>query len=125
LFNMGSTTSTLAVAASEGSGMSEAIQWLESFTVGNEGAYYVIQPDMPLARRKNSLNYLGNALGWNLITINYFDATTNNIIGGQKMEKSLTIAGPTGGGASSQFKDTTNGFIRILNTVKTISDNWI
>jgi hypothetical protein len=114
LFNMGSTTSTLSVAASEGSGMSEAIQWMESFMVGNEGAYYVIQPEMPLARRKNSLNYLGTSQGWNLITINYYDATTNNIIGGQKMEKSLTIAGATG--TSTAFTGS-GGVIPVLETL--------
>ena len=120
LFNMGSTTSTLSVAASEGSGMSEAIQWMESFMVGNEGAYYVIQPEMPLARRKNSLNYLGTGQGWNLITINYYDATTNNIIGGQKMEKSLTIAGVTG--TNGQFSDGSTGVQTILETASTIGD---
>jgi len=114
LFNMGSTTSTLSVAASEGSGMSEAIQWIESFMVGNEGAYYVIQPEMPLARRKNSLNYLGTSQGWNLITINYYDVTTNNIIGGQKMEKSLTIAGATG--TSTAFTGS-GGVIPVLETL--------
>jgi hypothetical protein len=119
LFNMGSTTSTLSVAANEGSGMSEAIQWLESFTVGNEGAYYVIQPDQPLARRKNSLSYLGSGQGWNLITINYFDATTNNIIGGQKMEKSLTIAGVTG--TNTQFSDST-GILGIIESITAVGD---
>ena len=115
LFNMGSSTVTTATAANEGAGMSEAIQWLESFTVGNEGAYYVIQPDQPLARRKNSVNYLGSSSGWNLITINYYDATTNNIIGGQKMEKSLTIAGATG--TSTAFTDSSTGIIAILKTL--------
>jgi len=119
LFNMGSTTSTLSVAASEGSGMSEAVQWLESFTVGNEGAYYVIQPDQPLARRKNSLSYLNSGQGWNLITINYFDATTNNIIGGQKMEKSLTIAGVTG--TNTQFSDST-GILGIIESITAVGD---
>lgn len=113
LFNMGSTAVTTTVAASEGAGMSEAIQWLESFTVGNEGAYYVIQPDQPLARRKNSLTYLGSGQGWNMITINYYDGTTNNIIGGQKMEKSLTIAGVTG--TNTQFSDST-GILGILES---------
>jgi hypothetical protein len=119
LFNMGSTTSTLSVAANEGSGMSEAVQWLESFTVGNEGAYYVIQPDQPLARRKNSLNYIGSGQGWNLITINYYDETTNNIIGGQKMEKSLTIAGVTG--TNTQFSDST-GILGIIESIPAIGD---
>lgn len=126
LFNMGSTVVTDSVAASEGSGSSEAVQWLESFVVGNEGAYYVIQPDQPLDRRKNSVNYLGSAQGWNMITINYFDSTTSNVFGGQKLEKSLTIAGPTGGGSTSQFTDNTNGLIAILDSVTGISltDNW-
>lgn len=120
LFNMGSTTAVETTAAKEGSGTSESVQWLESFLVGNEGARYTVQPDMPLIRRKNSLNYLGSGSGWNLITLNYFDVNTTNISGGQKLEKSITIGGVTG--TNTQFSDGTSGILTILETASTIGD---
>jgi hypothetical protein len=125
--SMGTTAVTYSTASSEGTGTTEQIQQLESFLLGNEGARMIIQPDMPIVRRKNSLNYLAassGALGWSIITINYFDVNTNNLTGGQKHEKSLTIAGCSDGAngvVNTQISDTT-GIQGMLEAVTAIGD---